>query len=201
MDYDLQQQTKLEYFFFESSRTLQASELNLIKNQCKQEKFQIFTILMLSLENPRLAGYMLTGIRSMFLETVVSLARLSSCPQVRSPLHTLNQCYDKKPILYKGQIQFVDPITRQTLPNAVPQKWSDPIKNSFQMDIDQKSFMVFTTPEITHRDGTAVFAPKAISPFTTQKYPQSAIARLYTKGQLSEFWVLSYWVQHQRMLG
>ena len=69
MDYELQQATKLDYLFIESSRALQASELNLLRNQCKQERIQIFTILMLSIENPRLAGYMLTRNRSMFPET------------------------------------------------------------------------------------------------------------------------------------
>ena len=38
IDYELQQGTKLEYLFFESSRELQASELNLLKNQCEQER-------------------------------------------------------------------------------------------------------------------------------------------------------------------
>ena len=93
---------------------------------------------MLSLENRRLAGYRLTGNESMFLETDGSLAWLYSCPQVRSPLHTLNQCYDEIPILYKGQIQFVDPITKQTLPDALPQNCSDLIKDLVQMDMDQK---------------------------------------------------------------
>ena len=64
MDYELQQGTKLNYRFFESSRALQASELNLLNNQCEEERIQIFTIMMLSLENPRLAGCMLTGNRS-----------------------------------------------------------------------------------------------------------------------------------------
>ena len=186
MDYELQQGTKLDYIFFESSRALQAPELNLLKNQCEQERIQLFTILMLSLENPRHAGYMLTGNRSMFLEIDGSLAWLY-CPQVRSPLHTLNQCYDKIPILYKGQIQFVDPNTRQTLPDALPQNCSDTIRNLFQMDIDQKDSCYSLTPEITHRDRPAVFAPKEISPFTTQKFPQSAKAGMYKKGQLSEF--------------
>ena len=101
IDKELQQGTKLDYLFFESSRALQASELNLLKNQCDQERIQIFTILMLSLENPRLAGYMLTGERSMFLETDGALAWLFPCPQVRSPLHTLSHCCDKKPIFIK----------------------------------------------------------------------------------------------------
>ena len=188
MDYELQQGTKLGYHFFESSRALQASELNPLKNQCEQERIQIFTILMRSLENPRLAGYMLTGNRSMFLETYRSLAWFFSCPPAISPLHTLNQCYDKIPILYKGQTQFLDPITRQTLPDALPQNCSDPIKNLFQMDMDQKDSWYSLTPEITHRDRPAVFVPKDITPFTTQKFPQSAKAGMYTKRQHSEFW-------------
>ena len=122
MDYELQQGTKLDSLFFESSRALQASELNLLKNQCEQERTQTFTILMLSIENPKFAGYMLTGNRSMFLETYGSLAWLYSCPQVRSHQHTLTNAMNKIPILYKGQTQFVDPITRQTLPDALPEK-------------------------------------------------------------------------------
>ena len=188
MGYDLQQGTKLDYFSFESSRALQASELDLLKNQCEPKIIQILTILMLSIENPRLAGYMLTGNRWKFLETDVGLAWLYSCPQVISPLHTLNQCYDKVPILYNGQIQFVDPITRQTLPDALPQHCSDPIKKLFQMDMDQKDSWYSLTPEISHRDRPAVFAPNDISPFTTQKFPQSAKAGMYTKGQLNDFW-------------
>ena len=111
---------------------------------------------------------MVTGNRSMFLETDGSLAWLYSCPQVRSPLHTLNQCNDKISILYKEQIQFIDPITRQTLPDALQENCSDPIKNLFQMDMDQKDSWYSLTPEITHRDRPAVFAPKNISPFISQ---------------------------------
>ena len=188
MDYQLRQGTKLDYLLFESSRALQASELNLLKNQCEQESIQILTILMLSVGNPRLAGYMLTGNRSMFLKTDESLAWLYSSPQVRSPLHTLNQCYNKIPILSKRQIQFVEAITRQPLPDAMPQNCSGPIKNLFQMDMDQKDSWYSLTPEIIHRDRPAAFAPKNNSHFTTQKFPQSATAGMYRKGQLSDFW-------------
>ena len=67
-------------------------------------------------------------------------------------------------------------------------KIADPIKNLFQMDMDQKDSWYSLTSEITHGDRPAVFTPKDISPFTTQKFPQSAKAGMYTKGQLSEFW-------------
>ena len=104
MDYEMHMGTELVYLFFQSSRLLQASEIQLLKNQYEQERTQILTILMLSLENPRLAGYMLTGNRSMFLETDGSLAWLYHCPLVHSPLHTMNQCYDR--IRYSMRAKF-----------------------------------------------------------------------------------------------
>ena len=130
MDYELNMETKLDYLFFQSSRFLQASEIHLLKNQYEQERKQILNILMLSLENPRLEGYMLTGNRSMFLETDGSLDCLYHCPLVHLPLQTMNQCYNRIPILYEGQTQFVDPITWQTLP-AANLNCTDRIKNLF----------------------------------------------------------------------
>ena len=110
-DYKMHLGTKNDYLFFQRSRLLHATEIQLLQNQCEEERTQILTSLMLALENPRLAGYMLTGNRSMFLETDGSVAWLYHCPKVHSPLHTMNQCYDKVPILHRRQIQFVDPIT------------------------------------------------------------------------------------------
>ena len=99
MDYDMHLGTKIDHLFFQSSRLLQATEIQLLQNQCEQECTQILTNLMLAPENPRLAGYMLTGNRYMFLETDGSLAWRYHCPMVHSPLHMMNQCYDKIPIL------------------------------------------------------------------------------------------------------
>ena len=60
MDYEMHLGTKTNYLFFQSSRLLQATEIQLLQNQCEQERTQILTNLMLALENPRLAGYALT---------------------------------------------------------------------------------------------------------------------------------------------
>ena len=116
----------------------QATEIQLLQNQCEQERTQILTNLMLALENSQLAGYMLTGNRPRFLETDGSLAWLYHCPMVHSPLHTVNQCYGRIPILYEGEIRFVDPITRHTCPDAVTQNCSGRIKNLVQLDLDQE---------------------------------------------------------------
>ena len=66
MDYETHMGTKIDYMLFQSTRLLQASEIKLLKNQCEQERTQMLTILMLCLENSRLAGYMLTGNQPMF---------------------------------------------------------------------------------------------------------------------------------------
>ena len=143
---------------------------------------------MLALENPRLAGYLLTGNRSMFLETDGSLAWLYHCPKVYSPLHTMNQCYDKIPILYEGEIRFVDPITRQTYPDAVPQNCSDRIKNLFQLDMDQEDSWYTLTPGIVHQDRPAIFGPKKITPMSAQSLTGSQDAGMYTRNELRGFW-------------
>ena len=85
--------TKLNYLFILRSRLLQASEIQLLKNQCEQERTRILTILMLSLENPRLARYMLIGNRSMFLGTDGSLAWLYQCRLDQSRIFTVEKHY------------------------------------------------------------------------------------------------------------
>ena len=50
MNYKMHMGTKLDYLFFQSSRLLQVSEKQTLKDQCEQELTQFLSILMLSLE-------------------------------------------------------------------------------------------------------------------------------------------------------
>ena len=61
IDYEMHLGTKIHYLFIQCLRLLQATEIQVLQNQCEQERTQILTNLMLALRNPRLAGYMLTG--------------------------------------------------------------------------------------------------------------------------------------------
>ena len=131
---------------------------------------------------------MLTGNRSMFLETDGSLAWLYHCPLVHSPLHTMNQCYDRIPILYEGQIQLVDPITRQAQPAANIQNCTDRIKNLFQCNLDQEDSWYTLTPGIVHKDRTAVFGPKDVSPVAVHSFSGFQDAGMYTRSELTNFW-------------
>ena len=156
--------TKLDYLFFQSSRLFQASAKQLLENQNEQERTQTFTILMLSLQNPRLAGYMFTGNRSMFLKHDGSLAWQYHCPLVNSPPPTMNRCYDQISILYEGQNQFVDAFTRQTHLAAILKNCTNRIKNLCHFDMDQENSWYTLTPGIVHQGRLAVFGPKDVSP-------------------------------------
>ena len=188
MDYEMHMGTKLDYLFFQSSKLLQASEIQFLRNQCEPEQTQILTILMLCLKNPRLAGYMLTGNRSMFPETDGSLAWLYHCPLIHSPLHTMNQCYDRIPRLYEGQVQFVDPITRQTQPAANIQNFTHRMINLFQFHMDQEDSWNTLTPGIVQLDRPAVFGPKDVSSVAVRSFPGSKDAGMYTRSDLRNFW-------------
>ena len=69
IDYEMHLGTNIDYLFFQSSRLVQATEIQSLQNQCEQECTQILTNLLFALENPRLAGYMLSDNRSKILET------------------------------------------------------------------------------------------------------------------------------------
>ena len=123
----------------------------------------------------------------MFLETDGSLAYLYHCPLIHLPIRTLNQCYEQIPILYEGQIQFVEPITRQTLLAANLQSCRDRIKNLFRFDMDQGNLCYTMPPGIVHQDRPAVFGPKDVSPVAFDSFPGSQDAGKYTTSELSSF--------------
>ena len=100
----------------------------------------------------------------------------------------MNQCYDRIPILYQGQIQFVDTITRQTYPNANAQNCSDRIKNLFQLDMDQEGSWYSLTPGIVHQDKPAIFGPKEVTPVARHSLTGSQDAGMYTRSELRGFW-------------
>ena len=142
---------------------------------------------MLALENPRLAGYMLTGNRSKFLKTDGRVAWLHYCPKVHWTLHTMNQCYKKIPNLYRGKIHFVDPNTWQTYPHGTMQNCSDRITNLFQLDTDHEDTWYSLTPGIVHQDQTAILGPQDISPIVFHSFTEWQDAGMHTRNELRGF--------------
>ena len=116
--YELHLGAKLENILYFNAKQLRHSELTLLQNQGELERTKILTIMILALQNTRLAGYMLTGNRSMFLDTDGAVDWMYYCPKKLSHLKVLEKCFDRIPIFYNGRTMFVDPITGQTFPFA-----------------------------------------------------------------------------------
>ena len=95
-------------------------ELNTLHTICELERNQLLTILAMSVQNPHLAGFLLTGNRSNFLYVEGSTAWLYDCPHFLSPLYKADRCFDRIPIHFKDTLMYVDPITRQTYDYATP---------------------------------------------------------------------------------
>ena len=121
-------------------------------------------------------------------ETNGSLAVQYHSPLVIVPLHTMNQGYNRFAIINEGQIQFVDPITRQTHPAANIQNYTNQIKHLFEFDMAQEDSWFTLRPGIVHQDGLEVFGPEYVSQLAFHYFPGSQDARMCIRSDLKSFW-------------
>ena len=142
IDFEAHLGTKIDYWHFNNLRQLQTSTLELLRNECELGRSTILNTLIISHENPRLAGYTLTRNRSMFIKTNGNVAWLYNCPEFHSALQILSKCYNRIPILFEDEIHFVAPISRQTFTEAEEQLCSDNHSNLFQLDVDDDNSWV-----------------------------------------------------------
>ena len=110
LDYDAHINTKFDFTINHVSKSMTLQELNILHTVCELERTQLLTILAMSVKNPQLAGFLLTGNRSNFLYVEGSTAWLYDCPHFMSPLYKADKCFDRIPIHYSETIMFVDPM-------------------------------------------------------------------------------------------
>ena len=110
-------------------------------------------------ENKRLAGYLLTGNRSMFLDTDGSVAWLYHCPKIRSTLSVMEKCYDKIPTFYEKRAHFVDPITRQTFPSDNEISCQHATQYLFQLNMDNDESWYKLIPHSVVHNKPLIFLP------------------------------------------
>ena len=87
IDYDAHVNTKIDYTINHVVHSMTVQELNTLHTICELERNQLLTILAMSVQNPQLAGFLLTGNRSNFLYVEGSTAWLYDCPHFLSPLY------------------------------------------------------------------------------------------------------------------
>ena len=117
----------------------------------------------MSVQNPQLAGFLITGNRSNFLYVEGSTAWLYDCPHFLSPLYKVDRCFDRLPIGFKDTLMYVDPITRQTYDYATPITSDNNPGNIIELDADSddQDFYILG-PEPIKRKPPLLFTPSQI---------------------------------------
>ena len=100
----------------------------------------------------------------------------------------MDECYNRIPIMYKENIRFVDPITRQTFQSEDLQDCSDKHSNLFQLDVDDDKSWIELTPQITRVTGPYLVKPKEIVQQIKHSLASSQSASIYTHAQMQKFW-------------
>ena len=188
LDYDLNLAVKMDFVIYHNYMQIKQAWKGLVIEQCELDRTKKQMILMQAIQNNRLAGYMLTGNRSMFLDTDGSIGWLYHCPKRNSPLQVLEQCYDRIPIHYDGRTMFVDPITRQTYPFANEVDCVGGYKNAYQLDIDNENSWYHLMPAPVPLQPPKIFSSRVISSIPKFTGYESQRAGIYTPNQLKSFW-------------
>ena len=138
IDYDAHINTKIGYTINNVFGSMTVQELNTFHTVFELERIHLLllTILAMSVGNPQLAGFLLTGNRSYFLYVEGSTAWLYDCPQCLLPLYKADRCFDRIPIHFTNTLMYVDPITRQTYDYATPITCDNNPRNFIELDPD-----------------------------------------------------------------
>ena len=150
IDYDAHINLKINYIFNNVYGELQDLENNFLHLLCIQEQTQLLTNLALSINDPLLSGFLLTGNRSTFALVEGPIIWLYTCKTELSPLFIAkDRCYDNIPIFYEDTLQFVHPLSRQTKQIARPIPCKNIPQNLIALDpSDENSdwYMLMPTP-------------------------------------------------------
>ncbi len=188
IDYDAHINAKLDFTVYTTINQLRSSELEILKKVCEMERTQILSILAMALESTKLAGFLLTGNRSKFLETDGSVAWLYSCIPMESPLKILDRCYNRIPIDIRGETFFVDPITRQTFTFANEVACDGNVENLFHLNMDDPESWYSLLPYAHIHPKPNFFSPKTIRRITQFPSGSAVTAGLYTQSDIKKFW-------------
>ena len=189
IDYDAHINTKIDYTINHVFRSMTVQELNILQTTCKLELNQLLTILAMSVQNPELAGCLLTGNRSSFLYIEGSTAWHYDCPHFLSPLYKADRFFGRIPIHLKDTLMYVDPITRQTYDNATPITCDNNPRNIIELDpdSDNQDFYILG-PEPNKRKPALMFTPSQIKTTICPNTFTAQDAGIYSNAELDQFW-------------
>ena len=143
----------------------------------------------MSVQNPQLAGFLLTGNRSNFPYVEGFTAWFNDCPQFLSPLYKADRCFDRNPTRYKYTLLYVDPIARQTYDYATPIPCDKNPRNILELDPDtDNQDFYFLCPEAIKRKPPLFLTPNQIKTTIRPNTFTAQDASLYSNAELDQFW-------------
>ena len=160
--------------------------LNTFHTVYELERNQLLTILAMSVQNPQLAGFLLTGNRSNFLYVEGSTAWLCDCPHFLSPLYKADRCFDPIPIHFKDTLMYVDPTTRQTYDYANPIASDNIPRNNIELDPLSDFYILGSEPG--KRKPPLLFTPSQIKTTIRPNTFTAQAAGIYSNPELDQFW-------------
>ena len=189
--------TKIDFTIYHVFKSMTVQELKTLHTVCELERTQLLTTLAMSVKNPQLPGFLLTGNRSNFLYVEGSTAWLYDCPYFMSTLCKADKCFDRIPIQYRETILYVDPITRQTFTYATPIECENNPQNITELDPnrDDGDFYVLT-PDPLKREAPQMFKPTQIRTTKTPYTFTAQDAGIYSNAELDQFWKRVLFAKH-----
>ena len=165
-------------------------ELKTLHTICELERNQLFTKLAMSVPNPQLAGFLLTGNCSNFSYVAkAQLLGLHDCPHFLSPLYKTDRCFDRIPIHFKDTLLNVDPITRTAYDYSTPIACDNSPKTIIELDpdTDDQDFYILGR-EYFKRKPPFVFTASQIKTTVRSKTFTTQDAVIYYFDELDQFW-------------
>ena len=138
--YDKHLDMKINYTISRIFQEMSLSELETIHQLCGLERTQILQSLALAVLKIPYAGYLLSGIRSNFIDYGGIILWYYTCTRNVSPLKVFEykRCYKRIPMFYKNKVYFVDTISGSNFfcDTAVP-CGSENSRNVVQLNPDE----------------------------------------------------------------
>ena len=172
-------------------------EHNTLHTICELERNQLLTTLAISVQNPQLAGFLLTGNRSNFFYVQGSTAWLYDCPLFLSSLYKADRCFDRLPIHYKDTLMYVQPITRQTYDFATPIPCDNNPRNNIEVNLDTDDQVFYIVrQEPPKMNPPIMFTPNQIKTTKRRNTFTAQDAGIYSNAELDQFWNIILFSNH-----
>ena len=160
------------------------SQRNTLTELCENERIQFLTILSLLQTNFFMAGYLLTGNKSNFVQTEGDALWLYECKHYVLTLYLHKEiCFDNIPIHHQDTIYYVNPISHQTYSFATEFTCDGNPTNIIGIDLGGNEYYLLTPTPLKRPSCPFYFFNS--SRYYSTKHSSAHTAGLYSGKQIN----------------